>query len=100
MVVVEEGLCRMLSWLVTVQRDRDLLLGQPLDSLGNLFPFLYLLDSYRPFYPPTTPKHAQQLMENAETGEKSDKKSPPLQIDPKWYVRHFTLLELLTAETA
>jgi hypothetical protein len=39
-------------------------------------------------------------MENPETGEKNEKPSPPLQIDPKWYVRHAALLESMTAETA
>jgi len=36
-----------------------------------------------PPYPPTV----RQLMEGAESGEKSEKDSPPLQIDPKWYVQ-------------
>jgi len=35
-------------------------------------------------HPPT----AQRLMEDAEKGEKGEKESPPLQIDPKWCVRH------------
>ena len=35
-------------------------------------------------------------MEGAEKGEKSEKESPPLQIDPKWYVRHITPIASLT----
>ena len=40
----------------------------------------------------------QQLMEDAEKGEKSENESPPLRIDPKLYVRHATSLASLTAE--
>jgi len=55
----------------------------------------HLLDPLHLPYQPTTPKHAQRIMEGAE---KSDKASPPLQIDPKWYiVRRATSLESLTA---
>jgi len=35
-------------------------------------------------------------MEDAEKGEKGDKESPPLQIDPKWYVRQAMLTGSLT----
>ena len=38
-------------------------------------------------------------MEGAEKGEKSEKESPPLRIDPKWYVRPYvTPFALPTAE--
>ena len=37
-------------------------------------------------------------MESAEEGERSGRVPQPLQIDPKWYVRHTTSLALLTAQ--
>jgi hypothetical protein len=39
-------------------------------------------------------------MEDTEEDKKSEGESPPLQIDPKWYVRHATPLGLLIAERA
>ena len=48
---------------------------------------------------PTSTRPAQQLMEDVGKDENSEKESPPLQIDPKWYVRHDTSLAL-TAELA
>ena len=37
-------------------------------------------------------------MEGTEKGENNEKESPPLRIDPKWYVRHVTSLASLTVE--
>ena len=37
-------------------------------------------------------------MEGSAMGEGGEKESPPLQIDPKWYVRCAKLLASLTAE--
>ena len=36
-------------------------------------------------------------MEGAEKDDKSEKESPPLKIDPEWYVRHVASLASLTA---
>jgi len=47
---------------------------------------------HHPPYPLTASTHAQRLMEQVEKGENSEKESPPLQIDPKWYVRDAILL--------
>ena len=68
--------------------------GLPLNHHGiNVYP---LLSS-------STSKHIRRLMEDAEKGEKSkesERESPPLQIDPKWYVQHVhvTLLVLLNTD--
>ena len=51
------------------------------------------VDSHHP-PPPTTLKYAQRLME----GNASERESPTLRIDPKWYVRHTILPASLTAE--
>jgi len=39
-------------------------------------------------------------MDYAEKSEKSEKESPPLQIDPKWYVSHPPFFALLNADRA
>jgi len=57
-------------------------------------------DSPRPFYRSTIPKHAQRVMDDAEKSEKNEKESPPLQIDPKWYVQHPLLFASLTVDRA
>lgn len=36
--------------------------------------------------------------EKSGTGGAGEKDSPPLQIDPKWYVQHITFLGSLTVE--
>jgi len=35
-------------------------------------------------------------MEGSEMGGKSETESPPLQIDPKWYVRHLYYIACIT----
>ena len=37
-------------------------------------------------------------MKDAETGENQDKEHPPLQIDPKWCVKHSVWCALLTTQ--
>ena len=37
-------------------------------------------------------------MDDVESGEKSEKETPPLQIDQKWYVRHVGLFGSLTVD--
>ena len=69
--------------------------ANPAFQLPRLFPdSRYIgyrpLDPRCPYYRLTTPK--EQLMENAEKGEKGEKGSPPLQIDPKWYVHRSKLI--------
>ena len=69
----------------------------PLQATSPLQTFVpsHLLDWLHPSHQSTAPNHVQSVMEGAD---KSDKASPPLQIDPKWYVIRCAMLpELLTA---
>ena len=45
-----------------------------------------LLCTHHPSYPPPIPIQTHRSMEGAENAETSEKESPLLQIDPKWYV--------------
>ena len=56
----------------------------------------YLLDPRHLSHPSTAPGRAERLMDCAENGEKRERESPPLKIDPKWYVRHPVVLTPLT----